>query len=62
MNQQTLFENLCVYDPRNPDYIDPLYRRGDKFGDCYCDNCSQGNHELACEIIRLQDALSIAQR
>lgn len=56
MNQDEILLNLCWYDSRNPDYIEPfddddLRQPRDN---CFCDNCFYGRDKLALEILRLQ--------
>lgn len=64
MKLEDIYENLCVYDPRNSFYKDmiavgelpediPEARRPT----CFCDNCFRGNDKLALEILRLREAL-----
>lgn len=50
MDLLKVYENLCLYDERNPDYV---ISNGYKQKKCYCDNCFYGRNELALEIIRL---------
>ena len=45
-------ENLCRYDPRNPDYDS---ENGERKENCYCDNCFYGRHQLANKILELKD-------
>lgn len=57
MDEETVLENLCNYDKRNPNSIiyedeDDREPRGDE---CYCDNCFYGRDKLALEILRLKD-------
>lgn len=52
--------SLCYRDPRNPMHED-IYPAGvDETGDCFCDNCFYGRHELALEIIRTRSLLWLA--
>lgn len=51
-----VYTYLCVYDERNPHYInlDYLdYVPGVPRENCFCDNCFYGRDKLAMEIIRL---------
>jgi len=52
MNENEIFNNLCVYDERNPCYIpfDGVFPEK-----CHCDNCFYGRNKLSLEILRLQD-------
>jgi hypothetical protein len=52
-----LYEDLCYYDPRNPDY-DP--ENGTKPDKCYCDACFRGNNRLAEIAINLHEACETA--
>lgn len=61
MNQQEILEELCYYDPRNPDctkdeddiaeYKERLLKRGKT---CSCDNCFYGRTKLAEHILAIQ--------
>lgn len=61
MNQQEILEELCYYDPRNPDctkdeeaiqdHKDRLLKTGKT---CSCDNCFYGRTKLAEMILSLQ--------
>ena len=58
MNKQTVLNNLCIYDKRNPDYDPEMTTLSDdQFReprtDCFCDNCFYGRDALAVEILRL---------
>lgn len=56
-----IYENLCVHDPRNPFYADDRDENTLEIaGDCYCDNCFYGRHDLAVEILKLRDACQLA--
>ena len=63
MNMQEVYDNLCVYDPRHPDYEELkdsiIINDGDEISPprngCFCDNCFEGRDPLALEIIRLTD-------
>ncbi len=47
-------ENLCIHDKRNPYYDfendERILKDGEK---CFCDNCFNGRHKLADEILKL---------
>lgn len=60
MELETIYENLCVHDPRNPFYVDDCEETPEIGGDCYCDNCFYGRHNLAVEILKLRDACWLA--
>ena len=55
MTDNEILSNLCVYDPRNPDYY---YNEDAGIGlkeppkDCKCDNCFYGRTRLARELLR----------
>jgi len=57
MEYQEVVENLCVYDPRSPDYED-ICAGMDKEDipppriSCYCDNCFSGRDKLAVELLK----------
>jgi len=53
MNKETVLENLCVYDKRNP-YFDSE-NEYEKKDTCFCDNCFYGRHVLAEEILKLNE-------
>ena len=54
MTSEDVYNNLCYYDPRNPDY-DAFYSEDiePRQDDCYCDNCFYGRDVLAMEILKL---------
>jgi hypothetical protein len=54
MEKSKVLENLCWYDPRNPDYDRDYSREVVDRSNRYCDNCFHGKHELAEEILRLR--------
>ena len=65
MNRKEILQNLCWYDPRNPDNFmrgnleeererEELYREGRK-GKCFCDNCFYGRDKLANALLNLED-------
>jgi hypothetical protein len=44
MTKEDVFQNLCIYDPRNPDYINEELESQSENSllprtNCYCDNC-----------------------
>lgn len=56
MEKQDIYNNLCSYDKRSPDYDeeDGEFRKPrDK---CFCDNCFYGRDELALEILNIKPA------
>ncbi len=59
MNEEEIFENLCINDPRSP-YFDVDYWEDDTPSpreNCFCNNCFYHRNELALEIIRLKKEL-----
>lgn len=51
MTETEIFENLCYYDPRRPDF-DPEVALGRKPSmDCACDNCFYGRDKLAIALL-----------
>jgi len=59
MNLDDVYTKLCYYDKRNPVgnwSYDLAYEPPE--GECYCDNCFRGKHELACRIIELENELT----
>lgn len=54
------FDDLCYYDLRSTNYIEP-FEDDDipvpRLYNCHCDNCFYGNDPLAMEIIRLRELL-----
>ena len=51
-----ILENLCVYDPRSPDYADIVQSFDAEDipsprGGCHCDNCFYGRDRLATHIL-----------
>jgi len=54
MTREKVYESLCCYDPRNPDYS-AIKQEGD--GHCYCDNCFYGRNALAIRILTLMDII-----
>ena len=59
MDIKKVYENLCWYDPRNPDYVKPddndIVSAPRK--NCSCDNCFYGRDKLAMEILDLKDVI-----
>ena len=59
MDREEVYQYLCVYDKRYPQYRDIVsihYDQGDEPTprvDCFCDNCFYGRDKLALEILRL---------
>lgn len=51
MSLQEIKENLCYYDPRNPDNV--LDSNMVINNECYCDNCFRGCTKLAEELLKL---------
>lgn len=68
MNNNAILEELCYYDPRNPDCsctleelledgIDVEKRlKGESFK-CSCENCFYGRTELATELLKVKKAI-----
>ena len=54
MKEEEIFQNLCIYDKRHPDYDEDVFRFTTPDG-CGCDNCFYGRTELALEILRLRE-------
>jgi len=57
MKEETIFENLCIYDERNPNYYQGGFDEDEKRKpriNCNCDNCFYGKDKLALEIIKLK--------
>lgn len=52
-----IYEHLCRYDPRNPNYSEPIDTE-DFFNeprtDCSCDNCFYGRDALAVKVLELE--------
>jgi hypothetical protein len=66
MTKEDVFQNLCIYDPRNPDYINEELESQSENSllprtNCYCDNCFRGKTPLATEILKLQKLLDKKQ-
>jgi hypothetical protein len=55
MTIEDIYESLCAYDPRNPDYDKDCER--EPRTNCSCDNCFYGRDELALEILKLRKEL-----
>jgi len=53
MTEKEVKENLCWYDPRNPDYANVEQYKYK--GECNCDNCFYGKTKLAKEILSLME-------
>ena len=65
MTMKEIKQNLCYYDKRNPDFLDPDTIGGEKIEprkNCYCDNCFDGNDKLALEIIRLWEVIGVEKK
>ena len=52
MTREEILEDLCYYDPRNPDYTELSHDEGET---CYCDNCFYGRTPLANELLKYID-------
>ena len=57
MTYQEILEELCYYDPRNPDCRNNYEDEEDKIQynpnkDCSCDNCFYGRTKLANELLK----------
>lgn len=50
MTEQEIKENLCYYDPRNPDGLNAYGNY--KKEDCSCDNCFYGRAKMAEELLK----------
>ena len=65
MKLETVYENLCCADPRNPHFADLMAYEIEmdepipeaRTDGCACDSCFHGKDELALEIINLQNKL-----
>ena len=55
MDKKEVYSNLCIYDKRNPFFIDVDIT--DRSKPCYCDNCFYGRTDLAIEILRLLEII-----
>lgn len=53
MERKDIYENLCSYDKRSPDYDPEDDPKPKSKTGCYCDNCFYGRTSLALEILRL---------
>lgn len=57
MELSDIYENLCMYDSRNPLY-DPIEDIDwPARTNCYCGSCINGRDKLALEILRLKAVL-----
>jgi len=56
MTRDEVLQNLCVYDPRNPDY-----QVGTAGSICYCDNCFYGRDKLAREILKTHPPINLKE-
>lgn len=53
---------LCRHDERHPDYGDIDHSEYNRPGSgCACCNCFYGRHDLALEILRLQEIIENAR-
>ena len=57
MTKKEVLENLCIRDPRNPDYEDAYPDRDalEPMDNCFCDNCFEGRSKLAVELLYYMD-------
>jgi len=57
MTQEEIYSNLCIRDPRNPEFDTIYYDEDDEKPipreKCSCDNCFYGRDVLAIEILSL---------
>lgn len=55
MTKNEIYSNLCAYDKRSTDYIEPEDDEDEKEPrkNCFCDNCFYSRDELALEILKL---------
>ena len=62
MNEEEIFEKLCVFDKRHPNYrtmyLPKLSPQNSVLG-CVCYNCKSGRTELALEILRLREGIDM---
>lgn len=55
MEKEEVYQRLCVYDPRHPDYYEDMKEYSpENPTNCFCDNCFYGRSKLAQQIIELQ--------
>lgn len=56
MELAQIYENLCWYDRRHPDFFDQGEdQRPAREPGCSCDSCFYGSDRLAMEILRLRE-------
>lgn len=53
----SVYESLCYYDDRNPDYIYLDEDTPKPRDSCSCDNCFYNRDELALHIIYLEEKI-----
>lgn len=53
MTNLKVYENLCIYDDRNPMYVVNDIEPQGRSENCSCDNCFYGKDELALIIVDL---------
>lgn len=51
MTEKEIFENLCYYDPRTPDFDPEMSDREPREPECACDNCFYGHDKLAMALL-----------
>lgn len=59
MTTPEVYERLCWYDKRNPNYVEQNENdiRAPRIL-CVCDNCFYGRDKMAMEIIKLQEEIT----
>ncbi len=55
MDRKTVLENLCSYDPKNPDNMVLDSDKKPRQIDCYCDNCFYGRDKLAMALLEFME-------
>lgn len=58
MTKQEIYQNLCLYDKRNPDNPLDEYETIEDLSNCFCDNCFYGRNKLALELIKTLNEIS----
>lgn len=59
MTTTEIKQQLCIYDKRNPNHSNKEQRLN-KDNLCTCDNCYDGKHNLANELLRVKELLNSA--
>ncbi len=56
MKLKEIYENLCYYDKRSPDFdlenLGEIEKTAEERKHCYCDNCFSGRDLLARELLK----------